>query len=103
MEITEVKNILGITTTKHDTYLATVVPLFTEAAQDYCNNPFTDESGAEALPGGVKIAIAKWCQLNMNQSGLKSRSMGEVSYSYDLTIPDTIKGLLRPHRRLKFA
>jgi hypothetical protein len=103
MTTEEVKDILGVTTTKHDTYFNTVVPLFDEAAKDYCNNSFLNDDGVEELPGGVKVAIAKWCEYNMNKAGLKHWTMGEVNYIYDTTIPDSIKDLLKRHRRLKFT
>lgn len=101
MDITEVKNINGITTTKHDSYIATMIPLMEEAVKDYCNNSFLDEDENEVIPGGVKIAIAKWIQFNMLQSGVSSRSQG-VSYSYDTEVPESIKTHLRRYRRVKF-
>lgn len=104
MEIEEVKRILGIpeSDTRHDRYLETVVPLFVEHSKAYCNRPFTDEEGKEDLPGGVRIAVAKWAENNMRKSGLRARTMGEVSYTYDTDIPDSIRGMLVPYRRLSW-
>lgn len=97
MEITEVKGILSISTNKHDMYFATSIPLFMEYAGEYCNQTF-----AEPLPGGVKIFIAKACEYNMQQSGLSSRSMGSVSYSYETDFPPSLLKLLKPYRKVGF-
>lgn len=101
MEVTTVKNILGITTTKHDTYLNEVTPLFVETAKSYCNNDFLNDDGVEVLPGAVKIAIAKWIEYNMHTAGVSGRSQG-ISYSYDTNVPDGIKALLKAYRRVSW-
>ena len=97
MGITEVKVILSISTSKHDVYFATSIPLFTEYAEGYCNRTFT-----EPLPGGIKIFVAKACEYNMQQSGLSSRSMGSVSYSYETDFPPSLLKLLKPYRKVGF-
>jgi|SRR5690606_10171965 len=104
MDIEEVKKILGIpaSDTRHDEYLETVVPMFIEHTKEYCNRPFTDDSGNEDLPGGVKIAVAKWAEHNMQKSGLRSRTMGQVSYAYDTDMPKDIRKMLVPYRRLSW-
>lgn len=104
MEIEEVKRILGIpeSNTRYDEYLTTVIPLFIDHARNYCNRPFTDEDGKDDLPGGVRIAVAKWAQSNMQKPGLRSRTMGQVSYTYDTDIPDSIRRMLAPYRRLSW-
>jgi len=102
MDIEEVKKILGIPTsdTRHDQYLETVVPMFIDHAKAYCNRQFIDESGNEYLPGGVKVAVAKWVEHNMTKSGLRSRTMGQVSYTYETDMPKDIQKMLVPYRRL---
>lgn len=104
MDIEEVKRILGVpeSNTRYDEYLTTVVPLFVEHVKAYCNRSFTDEDGVEDLPGGVKIAVAKWAESNMQKSGLRSRTTGQVSYTYDTDIPDSIRKMLAPYRRLSW-
>lgn len=97
----EVKDILGITTIKHDIYINTVIPLFIEFTQDHCNNSFTDENEILSLKGGVKIAIAKMIEFNMNKAGQKSRNFGEVAYSYETDFPVSILRLLEPYRRIR--
>jgi hypothetical protein len=97
-----VKKILQITTTKHDDYLNTMILLLEEYAKDKTNNDFLDENGNEVIPGAVTIFVAKACEYNMNKAGVTSRSMGEVSYSYDLDFPRSITKLLDPYRKVKF-
>ena len=101
MTLQEVKNILEYTTTKHDTYINTVIPLLTEFIQDYCNNSFLDETGQVVLKGGAKIALAKMIEYNMNKAGNSSRTFGEVSYSYDTDFPSSILKLLQPYSRIR--
>ncbi|MGG3625529.1 phage head-tail connector protein [Bacillus gobiensis] len=99
MDIQHVKKILGITTTKHDEYLSTVIPLFIEQASDYCNQSFDEKN----LPGGVQLYLAKSIEFNMGSSTLKGRSMGNVSYSYNTELPESVTKLLRPYKRLRFV
>ncbi|MGG3662096.1 phage head-tail connector protein [Bacillus gobiensis] len=98
MDIQHVKKILGITTTKHDEYLSTVVPLFIEQASDYCNQSFDEKN----LPSGVQIYVAKAIEFNIGSTSLKGRSMGNVSYSYNTELPESVTKLLRPYRKLRF-
>lgn len=103
MDTPTVKNILGITTTRHDTYLDTVVPLFKETIQSYCGQTFKNDAGEVILPGPVQIALAKWVEYNMHRAGVTGASESGVSYSYDTDIPQHIKTLLRPHRKLGWS
>ena len=101
MTLQEVKDILQITTTKHDVYITTMLDLLIEYIQDYCNNSFLDENGVLNIKGGAKIAIAKMIEFNMNKAGINSRSFGEVSYSYDTDFPPSILRLLEPYSRIR--
>lgn len=101
MTLQEVKDILGITTTKHDTYINTVIDLFIGFIQDYCNNSFLDENGILTLKGGAKIAIAKMIEYNMNKAGQSGRTFDNVSYSYDTDFPPSILRLLQPYSRIR--
>lgn len=92
--IDDVKTILRVE--GHDEYLFVMVPALEEYVKEYCNNPFRE------IPGPVKIFIAKACEYNLNNSGLESRKMGTVSYSYNMDFPKHLKDLLRPYRRMKF-
>lgn len=102
MNIAEVKALLGITTSKHDDYLDAVVPIFVEDAKAKTNNDFLDAEGREVLPGPVKLYVAKACQYNMNETGLKSYRMGEVSYTYETEFPPSITDLLKRYKRVRF-
>ena len=95
MKVAEVQAILGITDKVE--YLNTAIPLFEDYASNYCNQTFI-----EPLPGGVQIFVAKACEYNMQKSGLSSRSMGSVSYSYETDFPPSLLKLLKPYRKVGF-
>lgn len=97
----EVKAILDYSSTKHDNYITTCIPLFVEFAQDYCNNQFKNESDQIELKGGVKLFVAKAVEFNLNKSGQKSRDFGEVRYSYDTDFPPSLLKLLQPYSRIR--
>ena len=101
--IDEVKAIARIQGEDHDMFLSVMVPILEQHVIDHCNNRFTKDSyGDNVLPGPVKLFIAKAAEFNMQKAGLKGRSMGTVSYSYDLEFPGTLYQYLRPYRRMKF-
>lgn len=100
MDVQTIKTMLGITTDRHDAYLKEVIPLFIEFAKDYCNNQFL-VNGAEKLPAGVKLFVAKAIEFNMSPSNLSGRSMGDVSYSYVTELPETVIRHLKPYRILR--
>lgn len=99
MDITIVKNILGITTTNYDSYLAEVTPHFVEFAKMYCNQTFLDANGNESLPGPVKIFVAKACEYNLNEAGVTMKQQG-VTYQYTTDLPQSIMRYLQAFRRL---
>lgn len=101
--LTEVKAISPKLSEGHDVYLSVMVPMLEEYVIGLCNNKkFTKNAyGDIVLPGPVKIFIAKACEYNMQAVGLKERSMGSVSYSYDLEFPNTLHQYLRPYRKVK--
>jgi hypothetical protein len=103
-DVAEIKAILNIQDSKHDDYIITMLPLLLEDVMVYTNNNFggISATGSMNIPGGVKIYIAKTIQHNLNVSGLKSRTMGSVSYTYDLDFPDSFKRYLKPYKRLRF-
>lgn len=100
--IEEIKMILGIKNTKHDEYLTIMIPILFDHVIAFCNNDFVSNTGLAEVPGGVKLWIAKACEHNMQNAGLKGRSMGSVSYSYELEFPSSIMSYLRPYKRLRF-
>lgn len=103
MDITQVKNLLQIKTDKHDVYLLEALPLTISEVEDYCGKSFRDDLGNFKPPDGLKKAIAKWIELDMNKAGLKSRSMGEVSYEFEtFDIPPSIRKRLNKYRKFRF-
>jgi len=70
--------------------------------KEWCNNSFLDSSGKEDLPGGVKIFIIKAKEYLQNKAGIKDRSMGSVSYSYEMDFPPGLIRLIRPYKKVRF-
>lgn len=102
MDLQTVKTMLGISTDKHDAYIAAMLPLVIEFAKDHCNNNFLI-GVEEVLPGGVQMFAAKAVEYNMSPAGLKGRSMGGASYSYDTDFPPALMKMLRPYRKVRFS
>lgn len=84
-----------------DEYLNVMVPLLEDYVKAECNNTFR-KNGKTVYPGGVKIFIAKACEHNLTVSGVSSKRLGTVSYSYDLDFPESLRRLLNPYRRVRF-
>lgn len=102
-DIEEYKNINEEQSSNHDKYYMTMLPLLLDYVEEYCNHRFPkDSNGKPNLPGGVKIFLAKSIQHNMTKAGIKSRSMGSVSYSYDLEFSDSLLKYLRPYKKVRF-
>ncbi|MED4461858.1 phage head-tail connector protein [Metabacillus fastidiosus] len=97
-EIKEIKGINRERSTVNDDYYGAMLPILLEHVEAYCNNSFRPPD----IPGGVKIFLAKAIEHNQLKTGLKSRSMGSVSYSYDLEFPETLYKYLRPYKKVKF-
>lgn len=97
MDLQSLKNMMGYANTdKHDPYLIEMLPIMIEHAEDQCRTSFGDE-----LPGGVKLFVVNAIKFNMNPPGLKSRSMGEVSYSYNTDFPPNIMRYLAPYKKVR--
>ena len=94
----EVAMIGEIDLNKHSEYVNTMIPLLLEFAEDKCNNTFDEFKP----PAGVKIFIAKSISHKLKDKGLKARSMGSVSYTYDTELPDKIVKSLSPYKRVSF-
>jgi len=99
MEVSEVKRLLRIEGTAHDDYLAAVLPLVIEHVKAYCNQDFTD-----GLPGGVRLAVAKWCQAYMKEAGVQSETLARHSVTYSVDqMPAEVRGILNNYRRPFFV
>lgn len=105
-DIQDIKAINGIPSneSKHDQYIETMLPMLLESVIAETNNNFggVRSDGSIDLPGPVKIYLAKAIERSTMTTGLKSRSMGSVSYSYDTSVPDELRGYLRPYKKVRF-
>lgn len=104
-DVLAIKGIMRLdrTNTEYDDYIKTMLPLLLESVMAYTNNNFDiTPEGTMRIPGGVKIYLAKAIERNTLQTGLKARSMGSVSYTYDTAVPDELKGLLTPYKKVRF-
>lgn len=105
-DVQDIKAINGIPSneSKHDEYIETMLPMLLEAVISHTNNNFggIQADGSVKMPGPVKIYLAKAIERNTMKTGLKSRSMGSVSYSYDTKVPEELKDLLTPYKKVRF-
>ncbi|SDX62662.1 head-tail connector protein [Salimicrobium album] len=84
-------------TKKHGDYIQTMVPDFLEIAEQQTNNSFH-----ATMPRSVIQFIAGAIDHKLTVTpGVKSRSMGDVSYSYQTEYPKSLDKLLRPYKRVK--
>lgn len=82
-----------------DAYYKVMLPILLESVNEEYNQSFKPDN----LPGAVKLFLAKATQFYANNTGLKSRKMGTVSYSYDFSnLPSSISGLLDRYRKAKY-
>jgi hypothetical protein len=101
MDLQSVKNMLSIKNTQHDDYLIEMLPILIDFAKDKCNNLFLVD-GEEVIPSGVKLFIKNAMEFNMKESGLKGRTMGEVSYTYETDFPPSVMKYLSPYKKVRF-
>lgn len=81
-----------------DYYKAMLPVLLDKVNEDY-NTCFTPEN----MPPNVKLFLAKAVPFFSGASGLKSRKMGSVSYSFDFNdMPAAITDLLKRYRKARF-
>ncbi|GLC89336.1 hypothetical protein [Lysinibacillus piscis] len=97
-EIDLLKQMNGVTGAKHDAFYQAMAPVLFDVAKDHCNGNWEPSE----MPQGVRLFIAKAIQFNMQTTGLNSRRMGSVSYSYDTEFPNAIWTYLRPYKKVKF-
>lgn len=97
MTLTEVKNILNITSTDHDTQYKALLPGMEDWVKETCNDDFSNY-----MPQGVKIFIAKKIQSFEKENGAVSESLGDYSISYG-TEDKLVQQFLSPYIRADFA
>lgn len=80
-------------------YYKTMLPILLELVNHECDQNFKPD----ALPGNVKLFLAKAALFYSMGTGVKSRKMGSVSYSYELSeLPVSITTLLNRYRKAKY-
>lgn len=101
--IDELKGMMSISNDKHDAFLNAMIPVLIESIEIECNRTFKRSSKGEYdLPAGVKLYMKEALQYNM-AGKLKSRSLGNVSYSYDTSYPAHISRMLGPYRVMRMG
>lgn len=105
-DVEEVKSILGIpfSDTKKDQYFLDNLPYAFEDVLMQTNNTFggIQPDGTIKIPRPVMKYMAKAMEFDLLKIGVKSRSMGSVSYTYADDLPVAVKNLLRPYKKVKF-
>ena len=80
-------------------YYASMLPLLLEKVNEDYNQSFEPFN----IPANVKLFLAKATQFYSGAIGMKSRSMGTVSYSFDFNeLPNSLTDLLERYRKAKF-
>jgi len=72
--------------------------------KSWCNNPFLDEGGAEALPFSVVLAVDRMVQgLNNSPAGVTATTQegSFVSGSDMIKVFAEVKEICREHRKVK--
>ena len=92
MDITEVKEMKGITDDSKDAQIATLIPKVEQSIRAYCNIPETED-----LPPEYDMNIANIIYYEIyNKPGIQSESLSRHSVSY---IPEYPKELTQGLRR----
>ncbi|MEN2765831.1 phage head-tail connector protein [Ornithinibacillus xuwenensis] len=102
--IDEIAKMGEIDKTKYMDYLTIMIPILVEYAEHNCNNTFSqlDDNDQMNLPAGVKLFISESIKHKLSSKGLASRTMGEISYSYDTDLPDRVMNHLKPYKKVRF-
>jgi hypothetical protein len=103
MELSQVKLLAGIAAdnVKHDDYIKAKIPILLGFAKDYCNKTFMIGE-TEVLPAGVQKFVGEAIKYDLRDNGLKSRQMGNVTYTFDTNYLDTVTKNLAPYRGLRW-
>lgn len=94
----KIKVMAGIADDSKDEWLKVMIPELIDQAGEQCNNTFDMND----LPAGMTLYLEKAIEFNMSDVRLKSRSMSNVSYSFNTELPDSVTKLLRPYKRVRF-
>lgn len=101
----EVKALLAIPSddvTKDD-LIEAMIPIVEDFVKRYCNDEFTDGEGVTSFPGGLKLPAAQLIGYQLEFKGVAQESIGDYSVSYFANIPDGVKAMLKPYKKLRFV
>lgn len=103
-EVTYFKALAQIKGDKSDEYVKMMLPLLAEHVAEYVYDAIGEEVVAPIsdMKASYKVFIAKALQHNMTNAGVKGRSMGTVSYTYNIDFPKALYGQYLPRKRAKF-
>ena len=103
-EVTYFKALAQIKGDKSDEYIKMMLPLLAEHVAGYVYDAIGEEVVAPIsdMKANYKVFIAKALQHNMTNAGVKGRSMGTVSYTYNIDFPKALYGQYLPRKRAKF-
>jgi hypothetical protein len=103
MDLKTVKLLAGIPAdnVKHDDFINAKMPILLGVARDYCNKTFM-VGDVEVLPAGVQKYVGEAIKYDLRNHGLKSRQMGNVTYTFDTNYPDVVTDNLKSYRALRW-
>lgn len=81
---------------KYTDYLTTTAPAHLEYAESYTNKAF------DTVPTPIISFVADACEYGLNDTGLESRSLGDVSYNFEQDYPPAMLRKLKPYKRVRF-
>lgn len=101
--LAEVKTLLSISDDTKDDQIEMMIPIVEDFVTKYCNDDFTDEDGVTSFPAGLKLPTAQLIKFQLDYKGVSGESIGDYSVSFFGNIPDGIKSMLRPYKKLRFV
>lgn len=103
-EVTYFKALAQIKGDKSGEYIKMMLPLLAEHVAEYVYDAIGEEvvTPISDMKANYKVFIAKALQHNMTNAGVKGRSMGTVSYTYNIDFPKALYGQYLPRKRAKF-
>ena len=103
-EVTYFKALAQIKNNRSDDYVKAMLPLLAEHVADYVADAISEEvvPPLSDMKASYKAFIAKALQHNMTNTGIASRKIGTVSYSYNLDFPASLYNQYLPRKRAKF-
>ncbi len=101
--LAEVKTLLSITDSSKDALITALIPIVEDFVVRHCNDDFTDEDGVTTFPAGLKLPVAQMIKMQIEYKGVAGSTVGDYSVSFFANIPDGIRSMLKPYKKLKFV